>query len=103
MLLSLLSKAQGAAAWTPLATCWPMGSSWASHVAQSTMVAAAKDAGISHEQLLHAHGALPTPSAPTISIATDDVILFERASPDAENDPGGVEGRPESCQIRLSN
>ena len=62
----------------PLSKCWPMGSSWASLVAQSVMTGALLRSGVSVDQFLHAQGAVPPQGRPAFSVATDDVISFER-------------------------
>ena len=54
------------------------GSSWASYVAQSVMVGALKVAGVASSQFLHGKGPLPEADVAAFSVATDDVIAFER-------------------------
>ena len=67
----------------PLSTCWPMGASWASLVAQRVMTATVIEAGAGEDTLLHARGRPPPDGAMAVSVATDDVIGYERrSSPD---------------------
>ena len=57
-----------------------MGASWSSAVAQWVMTGAVREAGLGVESFLHADNGFPPPDKPAISVATDDVILFERGS-----------------------
>ena len=58
-----------------------MGSSWGSLIAQCVMTKTVQKAGVSDQQFLHAGGGFPTVGLPAVSVATDDVIAFERRSP----------------------
>ena len=60
-----------------------MGCSWASLVAQSVMTAVVREAGVTDAQFLHAESGLPPQGQPAVSVATDDVICFEQANPQA--------------------
>ena len=64
----------------PLSACWPMGYSWASHVAQSIMTGAVLEAGCSREQFLCRDNVFPPLGLSAVSVATDDVIEFERCA-----------------------
>ena len=77
---------------TPLAACWPMGSSWASHIAQSVMTGRLIRAGVKPNQLMHANAGLPPRDAAAFSVATDDVIAFERGVVDADYDGTKCQG-----------
>ena len=83
------SDLDGTLALTPLARCWPMGSSWASTLAQSVMTSAALKSGIHESQLLSSENALPPDDLPAVSVATDDVIIIERLT-NADMAPGTV-------------
>ena len=65
---------------TPCSKVWPMGFGWSSYVAQSFMVDSVLSAGYSKDQILAEEWSLPTLYGPAITIATDDVILFQQAS-----------------------
>ena len=65
----------------PLSCCWPMGSIWASFIAQSVMTGTLRLVGVASHQFLCATGPLPQPSMTSVSVATDDVIAFERVCP----------------------
>ena len=83
------TKAVDCSILVPRFACWPMGASWASFVAQSVMTNSLRQAGASAEQFLWPKGGLPEAGQPAVSVATDDVLLFERnkhSGPDA--DPG---------------
>ncbi len=65
---------------TSVPTCWPIGFTWSSFVAQSTMVSVATETIFKTEQLLTDVGSLPEAGLLCLSIATDDVVCFTRAS-----------------------
>ena len=62
----------------PLSLVWPMGFGWSSYAAQATMVDSVLSSGFSADRLLCEESTLPPPWGPVISVATDDVLLFER-------------------------
>ncbi len=66
---------------TPVNLTWAMGFGWSSFIAQSVMVDCCHDAGFQPCQFLTEAKALPAAGDSTISVATDDVIHFLRASP----------------------
>ena len=66
---------------TPVSRAWPMGFGWSSCVAQSFMVSCVLEAGFSRLQLLTEEGCLLPDTAQSMSIATDDVLHFLRATP----------------------
>ena len=65
----------------PVSRVWPMGFGWSSFVAQSVMIDTLIAAKFLPGQFLTEEGALPLPGMSCVSIATDDVIHFQRASP----------------------
>ena len=62
----------------PVSRVWPMGFSWSSFVAQSSMLAVCSKAGLKPSTMLSVD--LPTPRRmdETFGLATDDVLLFTR-------------------------
>ena len=63
---------------TPLCATWPMGFGWSSFLAQSIMSSCAMEAGLAEGQFLCEERVPSFPDMPTISVATDDVLLFQR-------------------------
>jgi len=72
---------EGSAEVTPVNLTWAMGSSWSSFVAQSYMVTCCLEAGFAESSFLTEEGSLTCSSDSALSVATDDVIHFLRASP----------------------
>ena len=67
---------------TPCSRVWPMGFGWSSYVAQSYMVGTVRAAGFGDSQLLCEEWTFPPLDEPSLTIATDDVVMFTRASAD---------------------
>ena len=67
----------------PVATCWPMGHCWSSAISQHVMTDCCIAAGVPEDAFLCDASGLPTCDAMAVSVATDDVILFERSGNDA--------------------
>ena len=65
----------------PVSRVWPMGFGWSSSIVQSFMVNTLQSAGYDRQQLLTEEGCLPDPITPSLSVATDDVLHFQRACP----------------------
>ncbi len=65
----------------PVSRVWPMGFGWSSLVAQSHMVRCVEEAGFKRDQLLTEEGCLLPAGSEALSVATDDVLHFLRASP----------------------
>ena len=63
---------------TPLPTTWQMGFRWSSTVAQYTMTGTCLEAGFLSRQFLYDEFAVPPHDVPSVSVATDDVICYER-------------------------
>lgn len=66
----------------PVSSCWPMGFSWSSYVAQCTMLGVCRRAGLRTCRILADD--LPTPACldHVFALATDDVMEFCRGSYD---------------------
>ena len=62
----------------PLANAWPMGHSWSSAIAQNVMTNTCVEAGLSVDNFLCDAGGLPSLRGHTVSVATDDIAVFER-------------------------
>lgn len=60
-----------------LQTCWPVGASWASYIAQRVMTGGVVEAGIPRNAVPSRGDWLPPAGEPCGSVATDDVVLFE--------------------------
>jgi hypothetical protein len=60
----------------PRSCCWPMGFSWSSHVAQSTMLAVCRSAGLREKQVLADDAPAPRCLSHVFALATDDVMEF---------------------------
>ena len=68
----------------PCCASWPMGFSWSSFIAQSTLLAQCNRVGLTDDRML-ADDLLP-PSRGTLrfALATDDVMIFDRAAADTD-------------------
>ena len=66
---------------TPASLAWPMGFGWSSCIARSYMVDCCLDAGFEKNQLLTEERCLLPQQSCSLSVATDDVIHFLRATP----------------------
>jgi len=64
----------------PCSRVWPMGFSWSSFIAQSTMLAVCKSAGLTQERALTADRPAPIDLDNTFALATDDILHFSRIS-----------------------
>ena len=62
----------------PVCLTWPMGFSWSSYLAQSTLLHCLTVAGFGNGKLLADDCAPPKDLSLTVSLATDDVMLFAR-------------------------
>lgn len=62
----------------PASLVFPMGFSWSSYVAQSTMLHTLVSAGIGAELMLSEEHHLPVSTDRAVSLATDDVVYFSR-------------------------
>ena len=62
----------------PLSVVWPMGFAWSSFIAQSCMVDSAAELNWPKLQILEDEGVQATAENPSMTIATDDVLLFQR-------------------------
>ena len=66
---------------TPVSLTWPMGFAHSSYVAQQVLTHACLAAGFQPTQFLAHAGALPHPYLASVAVATDDLNLFTRLSP----------------------
>ena len=73
----------------PVPMAWPMGFSWSSFIAQSTMLGICRKARLTKDSLLSAD--LPTPSDGSIlhAVATDDIMLLSTGSPGSTLEAAG--------------
>ena len=62
----------------PCCATWPMGFSWSSYLAQSTLLAALVKAGFPEERMLADDLPPPRDLDLCVSLATDDIMLFSR-------------------------
>eukprot|EP00928_Gymnodinium_smaydae_P061722 TRINITY_DN45745_c0_g1_i1.p1 TRINITY_DN45745_c0_g1~~TRINITY_DN45745_c0_g1_i1.p1 ORF type:complete len:1002 (+),score=67.19 TRINITY_DN45745_c0_g1_i1:59-3064(+) len=60
----------------PASLVWPMGFSWSSYIAQSTMIAVCRSAGLDESAMLAPDLPIPKRMDECFSLATDDVIHF---------------------------
>jgi hypothetical protein len=67
---------------TPVSLVWPMGFGWSSFVAQTYMLDCVNGAGFAESQLLTEEWSLLEPCDALLSIATDDVIHYQRGTAD---------------------
>ena len=67
----------------PLPKAWPMGFSWASYVAQETLLAILKRAGIGEELAICGTQPVPIDLGLVYALATDDAMLMSDAGPGA--------------------
>ena len=65
----------------PVSAVWPMGFSWSSFVAQSTMMGICEDAGLDESGILSADRDTPSDFSLVHAVATDDVMLFSTHGP----------------------
>ena len=72
---------------TPVNLTWGMGCAWSPLVAQSYMVNCCKEAGFLEDQFLTEEGTLPATGVAAVSVATDDVLHFHRASANEVDNP----------------
>ena len=61
---------------------WPVGFGWSSYVARNFMVSYCDGTGFARGQLVAEEGRIGPAQDAMVSIATDDVLHFLRASPD---------------------
>ena len=64
----------------PCCATWPMGFSWSSFLAQSTLLAALSQAGFTADHMLADDIPPPRDLDLCVSLATDDIMLFSRGS-----------------------
>ena len=60
----------------PCSMVWPMGFSWSSCVAHSTLLAVCEEAALREEHVLACDIRLPTSLSLTFAVATDDLMVF---------------------------
>jgi hypothetical protein len=65
---------------TPVSCAWPMGFGWSSYIAQTYMVSSCMRAGFLAGEFLTEEQEVPLQAGSSLSVATDDVIHFLRAS-----------------------
>jgi hypothetical protein len=66
----------------PCSRVWPMGFSWSSYIAQTSMLGVCSAAGLEQDRQLADD--LPSPlSDLRFGLATDDIVLFDRSTPEA--------------------
>ena len=63
---------------TPCCLTWPMGFSWSSYLAQSTLLACLYAAGVKENSIVADDKAAPAQLGLNVALATDDVIVFAR-------------------------
>ena len=62
----------------PLSRVWPMGFSWSSFIAQSTMLSVCRSAGLGPSRVLCDSRPAPRDTREVFALATDDVMHFAR-------------------------
>ena len=63
----------------PCSRVWPMGFSWSSCVAQSTLLAICDEAGLRDQHVLACDSPLPTSLSLAFAVAIDDLMIFSDA------------------------
>ena len=63
----------------PCSRVWPMGFSWSSCVAQSTLLTICEEAGLHDQPVLAGDSLLPSNLSLAFAVATDDLIVFSDA------------------------
>ncbi len=81
--LDALGASLHASSFVPCATVWPMGFSWSSCVAQESLLAIARDAGLESRHVLACDVELPHDLSLVFAAATDDLMIFSDAGPGA--------------------
>ena len=64
----------------PVSNVYPMGFSWSSFVAQSSMLRVCHQGGLARTQILSDSSPPPRQDGPCWALATDDIMIFTRAS-----------------------
>ena len=73
----------------PVSTCWAMGFSWSSFIAQClTLNGVCRQAGLLTSAVLSTSRATPLCLAETFAVATDDVMVFSRGPVPRRGPPG---------------